>query len=322
MFVLGLMGSPRKKGNTNYLLTTFLDECRNFGAETEIIDVPKRNIKPCMEYLTCEKNGTCPIKDEMEHEIIPLLRKADLIILATPMFFYSCSAQLKTLIDRTQLLWARKYRLKITDPGRAWRKGFLLALGATKGKNLFEGMIFTAKYFYDAVGAKYEGGLTYRQIEFPGDMEKHPTVQQELKDAVKTLLSPLLLRKRILFLSNDDSCLSQAASSFLKLYAGDRYEVFNAGIKPSAGINTMMIQIMQERGIDMEYRKPESLEQTNNSKSFDSVIITESLSLEIQCNSENIIQWDFHINAETSSDELREICDQIDEKIKLFISKQ
>ena len=81
------------------------------------------------------------------------------------------------------------------DPGVNYRKGFLLTIGATKGKNLFEGMVLTAKYFFDAVNAKYAGSLEYRHIETLGDMEKHPTAKNDIRESVLKLVKPFLSRK-------------------------------------------------------------------------------------------------------------------------------
>ncbi len=182
MFVLGLQGSPRKKGNTNFLLSSFMSEVQTRGAETQIINVCEKNIKPCIGCGNCEKKGFCSIKDDdMTNEIFALLRRADVVVIATPIYFYNATAQMKLLIDRTQTLWARKYKLGLTDPGRPDRKGILLSVGATKGKNLFEGMILTAKYFFDAIGADYFGDLKYWRIEDFGDMKKHETVLHDIK---------------------------------------------------------------------------------------------------------------------------------------------
>ena len=60
MLVLGLQGSPRKKGNTNYLMSLFMEEAVRLGAQTEIIDVPRRNIEPCKELVVCEKKRILP----------------------------------------------------------------------------------------------------------------------------------------------------------------------------------------------------------------------------------------------------------------------
>ncbi|OQW96829.1 MAG: flavin reductase, partial [Desulfobacteraceae bacterium A6] len=71
MLVLGLMGSPRNKGNTDFLLSSFMNEVEKPGIRTHVVEVAKKNIMPCMEYSVCEKKGTCPIDDDM-NEIYPL----------------------------------------------------------------------------------------------------------------------------------------------------------------------------------------------------------------------------------------------------------
>ena len=255
MFVLGLQGSPRKKGNTRFLLSEFLEEAQRLGAKTQMIEVCQKKIDPCMEYVLCEKKGICPIDDDMKHEIYPLLRKADVIVAATPIFFYNTTAQLKALIDRSQTLWARKYKLHLTDPNRKWRRGYTLAVGATRGKNLFEGLHLTMKYFYDAVGAEYVGSLTYREIEKPGDMERHETLNTDIQAAVGTLLAPFLGRKKILFASRDDACLGQMACAFAQALGGDKLDVFCAGSLPVEKLNPLMVEAMQEKGIDMGFRQ-------------------------------------------------------------------
>jgi multimeric flavodoxin WrbA len=261
MLVLGLQGSPRRKGNANYLLSAFLNEAASLGAKTHTIEVVKKNIIPCKEIVVCETKGFCPIDDDMKHEIYPLLRQADVIVAASPVFFYNVTAQLKALIDRSQALWARKYRLKLRDPAWQYRRGYLLAVGATKGKNLFEGLNLTANYFFDAIGARFEGSLTYGQIEKAGDMEKHPTVMKDVKNAVRQLLKPLVDRKKILFACRENACRSQMASAFAQHYAGDKLDVLNGGSEPAEKINPVMAEVMQEKGIDMAFRIPKTIEE-------------------------------------------------------------
>ncbi len=262
MLILGLQGSPRKSGNTSYLLKTFLQEAKAYSANTQSIQVPKKEINPCTGCGVCEKTGDCIFEDDdMTRELYPLLRKADIIVAATPIYFYSTTAQMKALIDRSQALWARKYALNLTDPGNANRLGFLLALGATKGKNLFEGINLTAKYFFDAIGAKFTGSLTYRRVESKGDMEKHPQVHEDIKKSVKKLLSPLIDRKKVLFACIGNTCRSQMAGAFAQKLAGVRIEVLSGGSAPENAINPLMTEAMSEIGIDMAYRIPGSIEQ-------------------------------------------------------------
>jgi multimeric flavodoxin WrbA len=261
MLVLGLQGSPRKKGNTNYLIAAFMDAAQKFGARTETIDVTKKNIVPCKEYTVCEKKGFCPIDDDVRDEIYPLLRQADVVVVATPIFFYNMSAQLKAVVDRCQTFWARKYKLKLTDPGAKMRRGFLLSVGATKGKNLFEGLQLTTQYFFDAIGAKFEGSLTYRGIEGPNEMAAHPTVLQDVDQAVGRILEPFLGRKKVLFACRENACRSQMASAFAQSLAGDRLEVVSGGSAPAEQVNPDMVTVMHEKGIDMGFRSPQSIDQ-------------------------------------------------------------
>ena len=257
MFILGLQGSPRKKGNTSILLSSFLAEAERLGAHTHNLEVAKKKIHPCIGCGHCEKQGFCVIKDEMA-DVYTLLRRADLIVMAAPIFFYNVPAQLKALIDRSQTLWSRRYVHKVNDPGQKWRAGIFLSVGATKGKNLFEGVTLTARYFFDAVGARYDGSLTFRHIEEAGAIAQHPTALEEAKEKASSLVNPFLKRKRILFLCTENSCRSQMASAFAQHFAGDRIEVESAGSNPGEKVNDVMVQVMQEKGIDMAFRKPKS----------------------------------------------------------------
>ena len=321
MFILGLQGSPRKKGNTQFLLKTFMKEAEEFGARTHVIEVDKKNIVPCKGCGFCEKNGYCITQDDdMAYEIYSLLRKADVIVAASPIFFYNVTAQLKALIDRSQTLWARKYRLNIEDPGGKMRRGFLLSLGATKGKNLFEGVKLTAQYFFDAVSAKYEGSLTYWRIEHFGDMEKHPTVREEVRDAVASLLKPFLARKTILFVCRENACRSQMASAFTQYLAGDKIEALSAGSKPADNINPDMVKAMQEKGIDMAFRRTRSLNQAISDLQPDMII---SMGCQEECPlipGVQIQDWDLPDPAGKSMEFMCNVRDEIENRVKNLVS--
>jgi multimeric flavodoxin WrbA len=260
MLVVGLQGSPRKKGNTNYLLSIFMEEAARLGARTRTVEVARMNIGPCRELVVCEKKGFCPIDDDMKTEVYSLLWEADVIVVASPIFFYNVTSQLKALIDRCQAMWARKYCLKLADPARGYRRGILLAAGATRGKNLFEGMKLTITYFFDAVGASFENSLTYRSIEGPKDMRNHPTVQADVRQAVERLMGPFQGRKKILFAGRQNACRSQMAGAFARLHGGMKLDVMIGGSQPAVEIDPLAVEVMQEKGIDMAFRSPRSIE--------------------------------------------------------------
>ncbi len=172
------MGSPRFGGNTDLLLDAALKGAQSHGAEVEKIIVDKLNVSPCHEYYGCLKDGNCVIRDDMD-VIYPKLLEADGIIVASPMFFYGLTSQLKALIDRSQALWARKYVLKQSLPG-AGRKGAFIAVGATKGEKLFDGSIATVRYFFKTIGVEYTDELLIRGVDQKGDIQKNPSA---LKDS-------------------------------------------------------------------------------------------------------------------------------------------
>jgi multimeric flavodoxin WrbA len=178
MKVLGIMGSPRIKGNTDLLLDEALKGASSQGAETEKIIVDKLKIAPCKEYYGCARDGKCVIRDDMDN-IYPKLMDADIIIIASPMFFYSLTAQLKALIDRCQAIWARKTLLK-EEPVKKNRKGAFIGVGATKGTRLFEGSILILKYFFKDLDVEYAGELLVRGIDKRGEIKDNP---QALSDA-------------------------------------------------------------------------------------------------------------------------------------------
>ena len=173
--VLGIYGSPRKGGNTDLLLDRVLEGARAAGAQVQALYARDLKIGGCLECGGCDDTGECVVPDDMD-KVYPFLEEADIIFLAAPVFFYNVPAQLKALIDRTQALWSKRRlekpseKLKILKGG----KGYLLAVGATKGANLFQGCELTARYFYDALDITYEGGLFFGKVEAKGEILTHP----------------------------------------------------------------------------------------------------------------------------------------------------
>ena len=166
MIVLGIYGSPRKGGNTDTLLDKVLDGAGRSGAQIRRIYVRDLKISGCIECGGCDKTGECILDDDMQL-VYPVLDEANIIFLASPIFFYGLTSQAKALIDRSQARWAKRMLTKSPDKRRQYDggQGYLISVGATKGKNLFEGAELTAKYFFDALDMKYRGGLFFRRFE-------------------------------------------------------------------------------------------------------------------------------------------------------------
>ena len=192
MKVLGLFGSPRRGGNTEILLEEALKGAEAEGAGVERIYLTDFTITPCKECHGCDQTGNCVILDDME-KVYPKLLEADIIILASPIFFYGVTAWAKALIDRCQALWARKYLVKDPSMGRGGKKriGFLISVGATKGPRVFEGAILTMKYFLDVLNGEYAGELVFRGVDAKGDILNQKGALEQAFEAGRRMVSDL-----------------------------------------------------------------------------------------------------------------------------------
>jgi len=103
MKVVGIVCSSRMGGNTEILVQEALAGARAGGAETELLTLGGKDIKPCDGCLSCEKTGKCHIEDDMQL-IYKKMLNSDGIIIGTPVYFWSMSGQAKVLIDRTYAL--------------------------------------------------------------------------------------------------------------------------------------------------------------------------------------------------------------------------
>ena len=189
MKVLGIAGSPRRGGNTDTILEQALEGARSAGAETEIIVISDLDIAPCLHCDGCLAEGTCVIQDDMQ-SVYPKLREADLIIVASPMFFMGLTAQTKALIDRCQALWALKYVIKKQLPLNSGgeRKGFFLSVGGTGFEDNFDSAKPILKSWMAVIDVKFAGELTYAKVDEKGAVKDHPTALQDAFEAGKKLV--------------------------------------------------------------------------------------------------------------------------------------
>ena len=103
--ILLISSSPRKKGNSQILCEQFKKGAEAKGHQVKIVRIMEQNIGFCRACDGCMRNGgTCVLKDDMA-EILKMFQKADVLVLATPVYFYGISAQMKTFIDRTYPIW-------------------------------------------------------------------------------------------------------------------------------------------------------------------------------------------------------------------------
>lgn len=102
--VLVLSGSPRKGGNSDLLCDEFVRGAMEAGHEVEKIRVQEKKVACCVACYACQSTGICAIKDDMA-DIMQKMIDCDVMVLASPIYFYSIDAQLKAVIDRSACRW-------------------------------------------------------------------------------------------------------------------------------------------------------------------------------------------------------------------------
>ena len=99
MKITVLMGSPNKNGSTSILVDSFVRGARAAGHECRVIDVCRADVHPCIGCVRCGYEGPCVQKDGVE-EIRTQLLTTDMVVFATPLYYYGMTAQLKAVVDR------------------------------------------------------------------------------------------------------------------------------------------------------------------------------------------------------------------------------
>lgn len=151
MKVIAVSGSPRTNGNSDALCNQFLKGAQEAGCETEKIQIGKAKINTCHACYACRETGRCVQQDDME-VILEKIIQADVILLATPVYFYSMDAQMKILIDRSLARYREiedkifYFAITAADPSHeamestiAGLKGYTTCLPGAVVKDIFYG---------------------------------------------------------------------------------------------------------------------------------------------------------------------------------------
>lgn len=178
--VLALTGSPRKGGNTETLVAAVMQGASLAGARVETVRLPDLRIGPCIGCGGCQKTGRCVVEDDMQ-SLYQRIDAAQVVILASPIYFYGLSAQTKLCVDRMQALWARK---QLLVAAKEWRiapekRGYLVSVAASQGAKVFVGAQLCAQYAFDAMGFHYSGDLLVRGVDERGGMQREAATLAE-----------------------------------------------------------------------------------------------------------------------------------------------
>ena len=166
--VLILSGSPRKGGNSDYLCDKFLQGAQEAGHDVEKIFISGKKIGYCRACYACRDTHKCFQKDDME-EILAKIVEADVLVLASPVYFYSVDAQIKAVIDRTLARWT-----EIRD------KEFYYILAAGEDSQaIMERSVECFRGFADCFKGSVEKGVIYGHGLYAKDDAKSSAYARE-----------------------------------------------------------------------------------------------------------------------------------------------
>ncbi len=148
--VLAIVSSPRKGGNSELLTDEFIKGAQEAGHAVTKTVLREKKISPCLACEACLRNGgICVQKDDMA-EILDQIIAADVIVLSTPVYYYSISAQLKIMIDRT-----------LAGGGKMERKEFYFIATAADGAHAMECTMNDMQGFVNCVPGSVVKGKVY-----------------------------------------------------------------------------------------------------------------------------------------------------------------
>lgn len=175
--VLVISTSLRGDSNSDLLAQQFAQGARQAGHEVEVISLAGKDIRFCKGCLACQTTGRCVIHDDADAIVQEKMLHADVLVFATPIYYYEMSGQMKTLLDRANPLYSADY---------AFREVWLLACAAEEGADVWrraaEGLGGWAECFPRAKLA----GVVFGGVTAPGEVRGSEAMQRAL-DAGRAL---------------------------------------------------------------------------------------------------------------------------------------
>ena len=167
--ILILSSSYRKGGNSEQLAAAFARGAEEAGHEVETIYLRDKEIGFCHGCVACLKLGHCVIQDDAV-EIAAKMHDADVLVFATPVYYYSISGQLKTMLDRANPLFSADY---------AFRDIYLLAAAAEEDEHTVDGAITGLQGWIDCFEKARLAGIVFAgDVTTVGEIQNHPALKQ------------------------------------------------------------------------------------------------------------------------------------------------
>ena len=163
-----LLGSPRKDGNTEKLADALAEGASKKGYEVRKVRLASMNLKGCIDCRKCWSTGKpCIQNDDMNDNVYPDIEAADVLVFASPLYFYSWSTQIKPVWDRLIPFYAKEAPRTLKG-----KKSILLAAAGDTEESKLEGITVSYKNCLEYLGWESLGEITAPGIYSKGDIEK------------------------------------------------------------------------------------------------------------------------------------------------------
>ncbi|MCX7857833.1 MAG: flavodoxin family protein [Deltaproteobacteria bacterium] len=176
MNVTILFGSPRRNGNTKKLVDYLIEGLKKKGHEIKVLYINDLNIRPCQGCLKCLKEGDCTIKDDMK-DVRKYVLDSDLLIFASPVYWFSISGQLKLVIDRMMAFMDQNYNSRIKG-----KSAITVMTSGAAEKDVVKPSLMMFEKTFDLLGLNYIGHLEARGCD-----ERKDAITRTKKEVEKLL---------------------------------------------------------------------------------------------------------------------------------------
>lgn len=179
MRIVGIAGSPRKGGNSTTLLEAALEAGQEQGHTTKCLVARRLKVQPCIACEGCKRGPTCVVDDEM-HDVYAAIARADILVVATPIYYYAASGWLKAVVDRTYGLLDRDSKPRIA-PGKK-----LYVITAQEESDPADGAVVVRQLerAFAWLGMEPAGSLIATGLDEAGAVLEHPDLLQAARDLI------------------------------------------------------------------------------------------------------------------------------------------
>jgi multimeric flavodoxin WrbA len=184
MKIIALLGSPRPEGNSAALAKAFLDACQSRGATVEAYFLNKMQYQGCQACMSCKtKTEACILQDDMT-PVYAAIKEADVLVIASPVYFGDLSGQLKTAFDRFYAYVDANFASRLP----AGKQGIFILTQGNPDVELFKDIFPRYETFLKWLNFDRNHVIRACGLQGPGEVKERPQAMQEAVDLAKTVM--------------------------------------------------------------------------------------------------------------------------------------